>query len=226
MINQWSNIDNNNFYEKLNANGLGEIAKVGGLARGADVLHCKEYWQNARNILDVGSGYGRVIDCLLENGYSGEIVSVERCETLCNALHAKYLANAKIQILKIDIHDILLVFSPLYTTKFDTILWMWSGIADFPPEEQSGIVCNLASLLKLNGTFIIDTMPAEITPVLGKEIASQCFTTTLNGATVHTYQPNESEIRAYAQEAGFSKIIKTSCFTDIGRKRSLYILKF
>ena len=226
MINPWSNIDNNIFYEKLSAKGLEDIAKMGGLANGPDVLHCKKYWQNAQNILDIGSGYGRVIDCLLRNGYSGEIVSVERCETLYNSLHTKYLANTKVRTLKIDLHDILLPLSPLYSAKFETILWMWSGIADFPSAEQSNIVCKLAKMLKPNGTIIIDTMPTKITPVLGKEAGSQCFTTTINNETVHTYEPSEAEIMEYAKTAGLSKLSTTTCTTDIGRERRLYLLGF
>ncbi len=226
MILPFKNNNNNIFYEKIGAHGLENIAKSGGLATGIDVLHCKKYWQNAKYILDVGSGYGRVIDCLLRNGYSESIVSIERCESLHRALHDKYLTNKKIRILKIDLHNILLSLSDLNSKKFDVILWMWSGIADFPPSEQSEVVCQLAKILKPNGKLIIDTMPEKVTPMMSTKMTSQRFAITLDNVTIQTYEPNESEIMTYATMAGLSKIVKTKCVTEIGRERCLYILRF
>ena len=120
MIKQWSNIDNNNFYEKLASNGLEDIANQGGIATGCDVLYVKDFWENAKNILDVGSGYGRVIDCLLDNNYSGKIVSLERCETLFDSLAKKYLNHSQVRTLKVDLHDLPSSLSE----KFQVILWM------------------------------------------------------------------------------------------------------
>src|SRR3984957_2419779 len=116
----WSNFDNQAFYEKLDANGLQKIAISGGLYSGCDVEFLRPYWQQAKLILDVGSGYGRGIYNLLKRGNKGEIVSLERSKVLFQFLNEKYLHNKKIQTLEIDLHDTL-----PFSSKFHAILWLW-----------------------------------------------------------------------------------------------------
>jgi len=218
----WGNFDNQDFYQELQAQGLENYANMAGLASGCDLAFLQEYWKNANCILDVGCGYGRAIDYLLKsNVFKGEIIGIERCEAFLEFLTKKYLTQHKVKILKIDVHD------PLpFDQKFDVILWLWSGIADFAATEQLSIVCNLAKNLEKSGTFIIDTLPEKVTPVLAQEKSSQYFTTSLDNSTVHTYEPTKRQVFDYAKKAGFKNISRKICKTDIGRERALYILRF
>lgn len=216
---KWNNEDNNAFYETLKADGLQKLAEKGGLASGCDVRALTPYWSNAQSILEVGAGYGRVIDYLLKHQFQGEITAIERCDALFKHLEKQFNPYENVKLLQTDIH-----YLSDMNNRFDLILCMWSGIADFPREEQPLIVEELARLLQRKGKLIIDTMPASIIPLGSKRCGHQSYSIEINGSTVCIHLPNIQEMKCYAKKAGFSDISYISYKTDADRERWLFIL--
>ncbi len=214
----WHNQDNINFYEGVTVEGLKQLAVKAGLTNACDVTALKSYWENADSVLDVGAAYGRVVKGLLSNGYKGKITAIERSHTFCHYLSEKFQDN--ITLLNIDSAD-------YYTTQshFDTILFLWSGLADYSVAEQPVIVKKLSQLLNRNGYLIIDTMPMNIKPLHTTQFASQSFSTQIKNETVYTYEAKTAEIRQYAQKCKLSFVELIHCKTDNGRMRWLYVLQ-
>lgn len=215
----WSNKKNNDFYNEIKADGLKKLASKAGLLHGCDVRLLKSRWIGSANILDVGSGFGRVIDALIADGFTGKITAVERSVEQYKALVEKFSHNEDILIINNDIYS--LGSSP---TRFDTIFMMWSGLADFTRDEQPQVIQLLAKLLNPNGSLIIDTMPVDVKPLDTEEFDRQSFLTKAERSVVHTYESNYSEICQYAFASGLSDVSLIKCPTDTKRERWLYII--
>lgn len=217
-LTQWSNNDNQTFYEAITVEGIKQFSQKGGLSNGCDIHLLKPHWINAKSVLEVGTGYGRVIKSLLENNFSGKITAIERSNTLFDYLEKNY--SSKANLIKADICKYNNI-----QERFDVIFWLWSGIADFAPHEQMLTVIKLSQLLSVGGKLIIDTMPENVIPLMSNQNqGKQVFLTTVNNATVHTYEPRSEEIKQYGKLASLTNYDLISCPTDTQRKRWLHIL--
>lgn len=217
---EWDNSDNNAIYETIKAQGLYKLAKKGGLSTGCDMEYLTPYWSVAKSVLEVGAGYGRVIDYLLKHPFQGAITAVERCNALFEHLEKQYTTYKNIQLLHADIRYLRNV-----NERFDLILMLWSGIADFSPKEQRLIFAKLAKLLNEKGKLIIDTLPASTIPLdMRQSGAKKVYKQEINGVTVYTYSMSLKEIDNYAQLAGFTSIEHKTYYTLTGRERLLHIL--
>lgn len=214
----WKNIDNKlNFYNKIPQNLLETYSTRGGLSTGADIGFIWAKIKDAPSILEVGAGYGRVIETLLKLGYGGKITAIEQSPNLINAFEKK-ISN-KCHIHKGDINT--------FTTdsKFNIILWLWSGISDFSPKEQLKTVFNLHSLLTPNGLLFLDTFPCLEKPANAILSKNQSYIITHANCTAHGYIPSPLEVKNYAKYAGFKKTIMETYLTDTGRTRIMYELQ-
>jgi hypothetical protein len=59
---------------------LQKIATIGGLDNCCDVKLIENYLYNANNILEVGAGYGRVLEHLIKINLEGKVYAVEACD--------------------------------------------------------------------------------------------------------------------------------------------------
>ncbi len=214
---QWANADNNVFYEHVKASGLAELAKKAGLESCCDLQILLPLINNATSILEVGAGYGRVIEFLLANNYRGEITAIERSASLYEHLKSHYKSNAA--LLNIDIFQ-----SNKIPARFDLILSMWLGIADFCRDEQPKIISILKKLLAPGGKLVIDTMPDETKLLQSKQIDKKTFLLCVNGSSVYIRKPHDEDIRSYANQAGFSQVERRHYLTTTNRERVLYVL--
>ena len=213
----WCNSDNDRFYSEIKAEGLKKLAAKAGLSKGCDVQKLQPHWINAKTILDVGSGYGRVVNSLLDLGFKGHITATERNPEQLAQLST--IESANLTIVPIDISNINKL-----NRKFDIILYLWSGLADFPKNRQSTIIRMLAELLNKDGKIIIDTMPMNTLPLDTEEFDQQSFLTRSNNHVVHTYEPSYAEIQKYAMSNGLNHLELMHCKTDTNRERWLYVL--
>ncbi len=214
----WSNYDNSDFYENINIADMQELAAIGGLSTGCDIEKLKPYWSKAKSILEVGAGYGRVIQSLLNNNFSGKITAIERSNILFQNLQQHYGDN--VALLHNDIHNCQNI-----DDTFDIVLFLWSGIADFLPIEQQHIINNLAKLLNNGGKLILDTMPDKTTPLgMEKSKIQRVYKQIHNDCVVYTYSISIEEIDSYAQSAGLTNVRHIPYMTDTGRARLLHIL--
>jgi phospholipid N-methyltransferase len=218
-IDSWNNTDNNDFYEALKIEGMQKFAEKGGLASSCDVRLLTPYWSKAHSILEVGAGYGRVIDYLLKHQFKGTITAIERCNTLFQYLSDHYQSFGNVNLLHADIRH-----QSYKGERFDLIFMLWSVIAEFGSHEQSLLIGKLAKLLKKNGRLVIDAISKNVIPLKAVQNGKQSYSVKVNSAVVHTYVPNSSEIRQYAKAIGFSDINHVNYRTDVGRERWLYIL--
>lgn len=215
---QWKNADNKAFYEHMDVNDLKEFVIKGGLDKCCDVELVMPYCSPDSSILEVGAGYGRVLNYLIDNGGMHKITCIERSAYLCDYLAAHY--GDKANLLKGDLLD-----PQLKLERYDLILWLWSGMADFAPQEQRIIVNKLAKSLNKNGKIIIDTFPSVDTPLgMEKEDGKANYCLNFKGTTVHTYSASFEEVERYAKWAGLQEIIHLEYYTATHRKRYLHIL--
>lgn len=216
---QWNNEGNNAFYESVKADGLQQLAEKAGLTTGCDMDLLTPYWSTAESILEVGAGYGRVIDYLLQHQFAGTITAIERCNVLFKHLERRYKKYKNIDLIHADILHLNKM-----DERFELILMLWSEIADFSPHEQILVFTMLAKLLQEKGRLIIDTMPVNVVPLGASKYGQQIIYSITKNITLHAYAPNTVEIKQYAQKAGFSNVACLNYQTNTDRERQLYIL--
>jgi len=216
----WGNTDNTAFYEAISVDTLQQFAEKAGLSTGCDLDLLKPYWSKAQSILEVGAGYGRVIDYLMKHHFTGQITAIERCNVFFNHLQKQFFEYPNVELVHGDIMQVDL------PQKFDLILVLWSGIADFSHQEQSAFVLKLANFLKTGGDFIIDTMPQKVLPLMCTEQrGDQTFLTMVNNKIVCTYEPSAQEILHYAQLADLNYQNLINLTTTTRRERWLHALR-
>lgn len=220
---EWTNYDNDLFYQELKPDGLYEFAVNAGLASGCDVKFLKPFWTEASSILEVGAGYGRVIQTLLDEGFNGKITAIERNEAQYNFLKAEY--ENKVKLLKKDVHNIADL-----NEQFDLILFLWSGLTNFSQLEQSSIIKNLSNLLSNGGKLIIDLalldkLPAEVKILDPENFDLHSFFVSKNNATVYIYMPTAEEVVQYSKKASLIEKQKLIYMTDTGMQRMFYVLE-
>jgi SAM-dependent methyltransferase len=143
----WSNKDNFNFYQTTPVKDLKAAAKVCGINTGCDIKILHPLIHQAKNILEIGAGYGRSIEFFYHFGCKGDITAIERCEDFCTYLQKKY---KNLNIIQEDICH----FSS--NKKFDLITWLWSGIGEFSPPEQLSLLSKFITMLNPNGILAVD----------------------------------------------------------------------
>ena len=216
----WTNNDNNNFYELVTPAGLAQLAVKSGLDSCCDIELLRPFWENALSVLEVGAGYGRVIQYLIDNGFKGKITAIERSQAFMEWLQLHF-AN-RVDLRNLDIHDCSQV-----EDKFDTILFLWSGIADFTFNEQNIIISNLCELLQPGGQLILDNVPADIPPSGWQENKSGSEYTMLYGdgsAKVTIRKLHNEEIDACCEKLSLSSIEHCKYTTSNGKTRQFHIL--
>lgn len=215
----WTNKDNLDYYENIPVELLQHYAAIGGFDNGCDVdVIYDDYIVHSTSILDVGSGYGRVLQHLLNRGYTGKITAIERSKKLYDFMLNKF-AN-KVEILNCSVDDFIC------GTPFDIVLWMWSNISEWPQQEQAKELRLLSSFCKPGGFLILDTISHSITPINVTTYQTQSYVAETEYGTAYGYIPSLDEINGYAKEIGAISIKNIPYKTSTGRDRFIHILGF
>lgn len=214
----WGNSDSSLYYQNIPIDILKEFAVLGGFDTGCDVDLIYPLINKAENVLDVMSGYGRVINRLLKKGFSGNIFAIERNSKFYNYLLAQYKHIPSV----IPIHIDIMKYNP--KTQFNIILLMWSAISEFPQEQQQILINRLSHWLNPQGLIILDTLPVNIVPHnIYKQ--GQHFVAFSEYGTIHGYIPRKEEIVAYAKYANLTLRRQLNYTTRTGLSRNIYILQ-
>lgn len=216
-MDRWTNQDNNAFYEaEAIVDVLKGYAKIAGFDKHCDVAMVSHLLFDAKSIIDIGAGYGRVIDYLLEKNYKGELFALERSPIYCDILNEKY--KGRVNLFKSDIQS--------FTTdkKFEVAIWMWSGISDFAKAEQAFVFNKIFDLISDGGVLILDTLLHSIKPVNAIESNNQYYLIQSGEHKVQGYIPSEAEINEYAKNKHFKSIEHLHYATATGRQRVLHII--
>ncbi len=211
----WHNKDNIPLYNSMPIDVFYNIAASGDLDTGCDVALLSHYIEKANSILEVGGGYGRVLTHILNQGYSKNLCAIERTEKLARFLQSQFYGRAK--IFKSDI----LQFET--TERFDLILWLWTGIAEFAKDEQEQAIAKLASLLTERGHIIIDTVPIDERTINTTQISGQNHIIETAYGIDHCYLTSLGELEKYAKNQGLQLKCHLVYKTRINRQRFLSV---
>lgn len=215
--------NNNEFYEKIGEQRLAEIANLAGLDNCCDVKLIQSHLKPEHAILEIGAGYGRVLNYLLSQGYHN-LSAIELSKNFCQLLRKRFAD--KITLFE---HDLLSEELPT-EKKFDVVLWMWLGISDILKKNQLTVFNKIYTLLKPQGTLIIDNLAASIqlhpSYKLSKKscvsIDHHDYFLNYDGVDYQGYLVSEEEIFHYSKNFNLSyKRIEYK--TDNHRKRMMYI---
>jgi SAM-dependent methyltransferase len=215
----WTNKDNSNYYENIPIELLQQYAVIGGFDNGCDVdVVYDDYIAHSKSIIDVGSGYGRVLQHLLDRGYTGKLIAIERSKKFYNFMRNKF-SNA-IDIFNGSVDDFVC------KTPVDIVLWMWSNISEWPQEEQAGELKLLSSFCKPGGFLILDTISHLMTPMNVTAYSTQSYVAETEYGTAYGYIPSLDEIALYAKKIGAVSVKHIPYKTSTGRDRFIHILGF
>ena len=215
----WSNIKNAPFYESIPIDNIKHFAQLAGLDNGCDIKIIIPFIKSGDKILEVGAGYGRVIEHISKYNLSGEIVALERSFQFYQYL--QYNFSNRAEIIHTDINN----FST--HEKFDLILWLWEGIADFSRTEQPHILKHISSLLSEKGILVIDTLSSRLNTVNGEKFQTDNTNCKiqLKNWVMNIYRITPNELHFHAQSIGIENISTIFYQTSTNRERVLYILK-
>lgn len=216
MNNTWSNADNHSFYDNAEVI-LTDWSKMGGLTNCPDLKAISAYIQKANTLLELGAGFGRVMQYLSNHYPDKQLFAIERSQQLYTKLQQLNLPNTTLY------HSDIQKFNS--NLKYDLILWMWSGLTDFAKDEQQNIIGHIQKFLTATGYFIIETFPHDVTPANGSIEDNQNYTLTAENKQLHGYIPSPQEMQTYADALNLNLIELIHYTTDSGRKRKLYVLQ-
>ncbi len=214
---------NRTFYNRAE-NWLEGLAERKGISRGEDLEAIRAIIEiilrsPSSRVLEIGPGRGRVIRWILENFPSAEIIAVDQSERTAERLSDEFKTYPNVTILNSDILDLDLPQPVLLA------LWMWSGFAEISKEEKPKALQRVFQNLASDGLFVID-MPREI---VGKE-------TIVHGnggvvelqesfATLMAHLVTEDELKALAQNAGFTFLRTLNYQTSTGIPRTAFVFE-
>lgn len=214
----WSNENNRPYYDdEYTVEALKTYATRGGLDTYQDLKLVFPYILKASSILEIGAGYGRVIDYLLNLKFKKQLYAIERSPTFCKLLRKKYARNT-INI----IEDNIQTTSSL--KPVDIVLWMWSGISDFSQQEQLLVIKKISTLINPQGHLIIETFHHTTKPINAIVSTNQSYVIPSGKRIVYGYIPSPQEIEKYAVAAEFMNVKHLEYQTTTGRPRNMYIL--
>jgi SAM-dependent methyltransferase len=218
--NQWTNASNVSFYQQVPIHYLKELAAKVGLDDCCDVKAIRSHYvANASSILEVGPGFGRVLNYILSLGFQGSLAAIERIPNLIHFLKKEF--GDRVEIFETD----LLQFKT--QKKFDLILWMWAGINEFTKAEQLLALRNLTNVLDPNGFLIFEIIPSNLESVTAKSVNdnNQYRILPTPYGLAYDFCPTPHEIEQYLITLNLKKVEIIQYQSRTNNKRLMYICK-
>jgi tRNA A58 N-methylase Trm61 len=207
---------NKTFYSNIEFEKFREIAEKSGFDVAPDISLIYATVKRAKVLYEIGLGYGRCLDAILERGFAGKIYAFDRVEKFSNAAEKKY-EKCNVKIIHDDILNAVLPESP------DCALWLWSGIMELSPLEQEEAICKIADKMNKGGSLFIE-LPAGEIKIIGKKLDERKFVVETDWGKLEAFLPLETDIRKYAEKAGFPAVHSLRYLTPKGLKRVMYVL--
>ncbi len=210
------NDSNIEFYTRLDLEKFKGFAEMLGLDTGVDIDRLYPYIAQADTVVELGSGYGRALGFILNKGFKGRLIAVERI-----AVTAAFLAETfkgSVEVLQQDIKNL-----KLDTHDVDAILWLWSGILELSVEEQLESVRNCSRYLRPGGRLIIEA-PYQKLHKVGQMSENKHIYLKTEWGTLHAYLTDMQEVRSYYEACHFSGFEYFTYKTATGIERVFYIL--
>lgn len=214
--NNWTNAHNFAFYDKLGVLGLIDRAMKCGLEDQPDLEALRPIFSglSSPNILDIGSGYGRVSDWLMRNVKNVSITLVEHSKPLFLYLERKF-NSSNCTVLNEDILNMSL------NENFDLALLLWSGIADFSESEKPILLERVSKRIKEDGKLVIDLPPEVTRDAIRKEEGQLVLN--VSKSTHHGHLPSETELKELMINCSFTQSQKIDYISSNGLSRRLFV---
>ncbi|MDF2455280.1 MAG: hypothetical protein K0R51_1273 [Cytophagaceae bacterium] len=212
------NDSNKIFYNTVPLEVFQSLTQQGGFDQFVDLELIEKYLLPSARVMEVGAGFGRCIDFLLNRKHQAKILAIEQSPQLSKVLLEKYKDYPNVQVIHDDIKTIEV------EDKVDVVLWLFSGMLDFAKEEQPVVLKRLRSFLKNEGKLFLDIPQlAELT--VAKYTGAQDIVMETPYGNITTFLPSFADIENYATQAGFSKVSVIHYLTKTEKKRSIYMLE-
>ncbi len=213
----WSNEDNKQYYENIPIEIFDKYTITGGFENGCDVdVIYNNYLRNAASIIDVGAGYGRVIKHLLDRGYSGKLMAIERSKNFYCSLYKKFSGRAK--LFNCSVED-------FKETKIANVaLCMWSMLSEWPKDKQVEILKHITTFCKPGGIVILENISHLITPKNVNVYEQKLYKAKTEYGILCGYIASTEEINYYAKAIGITKTKHITYITLTGRERIIHVL--
>ncbi|NLR91023.1 MULTISPECIES: class I SAM-dependent methyltransferase [Flammeovirga] len=205
------------FYQKMPLDIFKGFADQIGLAGGEDLQQVYATIQEDAVIMELGSGYGRIINSLKANNFKGKIIAVEIVDTLVDIL--KQNSSDDIQVVQADVCAL-----DWEEESVDIILWMWSGILELSADDQKLAIEKAYKWLKKGGRMIIECPYNDSISKVGmlsndKKIVVEEEWGVLNATLVE-----EQDVAFYSSKAGFKEYSLDTYETTTQLTRAIYTL--
>ena len=212
------NDSNKIFYNTVPLDVFQSLTRQGGFDGCIDLHLIETHLPVSASIIEVGAGYGRCVDFLLNKKHEGKILAIEQSPQLSKVLLEKYKNQPTVEVINDDIKTLTV------SDKVDVVLWLFSGMLDFAKEEQPVVLKRLRSFLKNDGKLFLDIPQlAELT--VAKYTGKQDIVMETPYGNITTFLPAFVDIEGYASQAGFSKVSVIHYNTTTEKKRSIFMLE-
>jgi 16S rRNA A1518/A1519 N6-dimethyltransferase RsmA/KsgA/DIM1 with predicted DNA glycosylase/AP lyase activity len=212
------NDSNKIFYNTVPLDVFQSLTQQGGFDGCIDLQLIEKHLPVSASIIEVGAGYGRCVDFLLNKKHEAKILAIEQSPQLSKVLMDKYRNQPKVQVINDDIKTLVV------SDKMDIVLWLFSGMLDFAKEEQPVVLKRLRSFLKNDGKLFLD-IPQLTELTVAKYIGKQDIIMETPYGNITTFLPAFADIEGYASQAGFSKVSVIHYNTTTEKKRSIFMLE-
>ncbi|MEW6055329.1 MAG: class I SAM-dependent methyltransferase [Bdellovibrionota bacterium] len=214
-----TNASNISFYEALGPLELQRFAQTIDLEKCPDLDQLKNYIDHSTHVLEIGAGYGRVIQGLRERRPELKITAVELAKNSVTHLQKRFQNTPNLRILSGDILEV-----PT-RQEYDLALWLWSGLADLNRLEQRLCVKRLATLLFPSGALAID-LPADVTNMNATTSIENYYKLRLDPKLLYYgYIPPKDELIALCSKASLIHVQEVCYSTSTGKQRLLEVFK-
>jgi SAM-dependent methyltransferase len=213
----WSNSDNKQFYENVPVEEFEKYTIIGGFENGCDIdVIYNRFLKNAASIVDVGAGYGRVLKHILDHGYSGKLIAIERSCNFYSRLYKNFSGRA--DLFNCSVAD----FKKAEVA--DVVLCMWSMLSEWPKDEQISTLRHISTFCKPGGIIILENLSHLIAPVNMENYNQQYYESITEHGSVCGYTASTDEIKEYAHTLNMPKTEHIEYTTSTGRQRIIHIL--
>jgi len=212
----WKNEDNRDFYEAVSVEKFKKWAELGGFDVGCDLDLVLDRLKMSDSILEVGAGYGRVIEYLIKNKLQAKLYAIERSKNLCDYLNKVY--GNKASIVCDDVSN------ATFDRKFEAIIWLWSNISDFSKDEHVAILTKISSLLAPSGFLVTDILLDDFDRENVNTNVDRNYMVKYDDKIAYGYLPTKHEMLNYAEIVGFNKVEIIPYKTKTLRQRCLFVL--
>lgn len=209
------NKTNKLFYNQVPLEVFKGMAKQGGFAEHKDLKLISSQIPADAKVLELGAGYGRCVDFLLEKNHSGQIIAIEQSPSLIDVLNEKYKTISNVIVIQDDLNSTKTVF------EAEIVLWIFSGLLDFSRDEQLSVLKKIRSWIVNEGKLFVD-IPQLTNLTIARYTTKQDVVMDTPYGSIETFLPSADDIIAYASAAGYAGITAVDYDTDTGKKRTMY----